>query len=183
MNIRSQRASAQLFACLVLLRVSGGLVARPLFGAGTCLGASHCVGMPTRHAMASGGQTAWDDPEFTAARYMNYRRDQLPVEKAVGLSGACTFKEAWAAVHDKRVQVDGTLAVLGDMVGAEQTLSLDGVVLPEREPIVCYLLNKPRQVMCTCSVGEKVLNSNNTSSLSKFAFYQFQIARISAFSN
>ena len=156
MTICSQRASAHLFACLVLLRVSGGLVARPLFLPPTPLVASHSDGMP-RHAVAAGGQTVWDDPQFTAARYMNDRRDRLPVEKAVGLSGACTFKEAWAAVHDKRVQVDGALAALGDMVGAEQTLFLDGVVLPEREPIVCYLLNKPRKVMCTCSVGETVL--------------------------
>lgn len=161
MTIRSQRASAHLFACLVLLGVSGGLVARPLFLPPTRLGASHSDVTSAMHAgghdaVAAGGQTVWDDPEFTAARYMNYRRDRLPVEKAVGLSGACTFKEAWAAVHDKRVQVDGALAALGDMVGAEQTLFLDGVVLPEREPIVCYLLNKPQQVMCTCSVGETV---------------------------
>ena len=111
-------------------------------------------GFDPHHSRKSGAPTVWDDPEFTAARYMNYRRDLLPVEKAVGLTGACTFKEAWAAVHEKRVTVDGSLACLGDMVAAQATVALDGVVLPQREPIVCYLLNKPRQVMCTCSVGE-----------------------------
>jgi 16S rRNA U516 pseudouridylate synthase RsuA-like enzyme len=85
---------------------------------------------------------------------MNYRRDSLPVEKAVGLTGECTFKEAWAAVHEKRVLVDGAVAALGDIVRREQTLTLDGKVLPQREPIVCYLLNKPPLVMSTCSVGE-----------------------------
>jgi len=106
---------------------------------------------------ADGGRTqatVWDNPEYTAARYMNYRRDRLPVEKAVGLTGACTFKEAWAAVHDKRVTVDGQTAALGDLVSAGQTLALDAVELPPREPIVCYLVNKPRQVMSTCQVGE-----------------------------
>lgn len=144
---------AVVVACLALLRALGGFVApRPslLHNLPTRLRGAHGV----RMAASSGAPTVWDDPEFTAARYMNYRRDLLPVEKAVGLTGACTFKEAWAAVHEKRVTVDGSLACLGDMVAAQATVALDGVVLPQREPIVCYLLNKPRQVMCTCSVGE-----------------------------
>jgi len=87
-------------------------------------------------------QTVWDNPAFTAARYMNYRQDMLPIEKAVGLTGVCNFKEAWAAVHEKRVAVDGAPATLGDLVGRAQTVTLDGTALPPREKIVCYLLNK-----------------------------------------
>ena len=120
-------------------------------------GSSESVSVSRSHSSTgeSGArQTVWDNPEYTAARYMNYRRDSLPVEKAVGLTGECTFKEAWAAVHEKRVLVDGAVAALGDMVRREHALTLDGNVLPQREPIVCYLLNKPPRVMCTCSVGE-----------------------------
>ena len=121
-------------------------------------GSSEYVSVSSRSHSSTGEsgvrQTVWDNPEYTAARYMNYRRDSLPVEKAVGLTGECTFKEAWAAVHEKRVLVDGAVAALGDIVRREQTLTLDGKVLPQREPIVCYLLNKPPRVMCTCSVGE-----------------------------
>jgi hypothetical protein len=121
-------------------------------------GSSESVSVSSRSHSSTGEsgaqQTVWDNPEYTAARYMNYRRDSLPVEKAVGLTGECTFKEAWAAVHEKRVLVDGAVAALGDIVRREQTLTLDGKVLPQREPIVCYLLNKPPRVMCTCSVGE-----------------------------
>ena len=98
--------------------------------------------------------TVWDNPEFTAARFMDYRRDLLPVDKAVGLTGICTYKEAWDAVHSGRVSVDGATATVSDMVARNQTLALDGQALPAREEIVCYLLNKPRKVMCTCAVGD-----------------------------
>ena len=30
---------------------------------------------------------------------MDYRRDLLPVDKAVGLTGICTYKEAWDAAR------------------------------------------------------------------------------------
>ena len=156
--MRAAARSAPL--CIVLLQLAPG---------SHCFAAPPCVLEQSRRglsaiAMSADKQqgsfglqnrgTVWDNPEYTAARYMNYRRDLLPVEKAVGLTGACTYKEAWAAVHEKRVTVDGKLASLGDMVSTGQTVALDAVVLPPREPIVCYLVNKPRQVMCTCQVGE-----------------------------
>ena len=107
-----------------------------------------------RGASKTARLTVWDNPEFTAARFMDYRRDLLPVDKAVGLTGICTYKEAWDAVHSGRVSVDGATATVSDMVARNQTLALDGQALPAREEIVCYLLNKPRKVMCTCAVGD-----------------------------
>ena len=118
----------------------------------TCRRAGEIAMVPGPMENVGARQTVWDNPQFTAARCMNYRRDLLPIEKSVGLTGVCTYKEAWAAVHDGRVLVDGAPAKLGDLVGQNQTVALDGRELPQREPIVCYLLNKPRQVMCTCQV-------------------------------
>jgi 23S rRNA pseudouridine2605 synthase len=49
--------------------------------------------------------------------------------------------------------VDGALAAAGQAVSDACKLSLRGEALPPRQPIVFYLLNKPRGVMTTVADG------------------------------
>jgi hypothetical protein len=95
--------------------------------------------------------------------------EHIPVEKAVALSGAQSFKHARSAVkrgrvciRDMRASVDDSNAsedsidspcTLGLLVASNSTLTLDGRVLPPREPIVYYLLNKHRQCMSVAQDG------------------------------
>ena len=95
--------------------------------------------------------------------------EHIPVEKAVALSGAQSFKQARSAVKRGRVfirdmsaSVDDSNALedsidspctLGLLVASNSTLTLDGRVLPPREPIVYYLLNKHRRCMSVAQDG------------------------------
>eukprot|EP00961_Rhodomonas_salina_P212974 2876224-Rhodomonas_salina.1 len=121
--------------------------------------------------------TGKPDAGYTEIRFMDYRRDELPVEKAVALTGQFTYAEAWKAVIIGAISVNGSTASAGQLVRRRDELKfegsspsivprirdamsgnnigmlLSGKLLPERQEIVYYLLNKPRQVMSTCKVG------------------------------
>lgn len=90
---------------------------------------------------------------FERTRLADLTLDKIPVEKAVALSGALSFKQARNAVRYKRVQVDGLTCDVGMLVGRSSALTFNGTVLPDREPIVYYLLNKHRGCMSVAQDG------------------------------
>lgn len=108
--------------------------------------------------------TGKPDAGYTEIRFMDYRRDELPVEKAVALTGQFTYAEAWKAVIIGAISVNGSTASAGQLVRRRDELKfegsspsivprirdamsgnnigmlLSGKLLPERQEIVYYLL-------------------------------------------
>jgi hypothetical protein len=82
-------------------------------------------------------QTVSSEPNQTSSvtkiRQVDYRRDFLTVEKALGLVGMFTFKEAYSIVIQGRISVNGQVAAAGHLVSRDDVLFLDNRPLPQRQ--------------------------------------------------
>ena len=62
--------------------------------------------------------------------------------------------ESWVSeglIEEGRVTLNGVVATLGDRMGPDDELSVDGVIYSTRPDVVIYLLNKPAGVVTTAS--------------------------------
>lgn len=72
------------------------------------------------------------------------------LQKALARAGIGSRRACEELIAAGRVAVDGETAVLGRRVDPEtDRITLDGVLVPAREGLVYYLLNKPRGVVTT----------------------------------
>ena len=87
-------------------------------------------------------------------RTLDYRQNQLPLEKAMGLTGVITANDAHDLILAGRVTVGGVVCTYHHaLVGSDEEVRVDGELLPPRQDVVYYLLYKPRKVTSTCKLG------------------------------
>ena len=75
--------------------------------------------------------------------------ERMRVHRALALAGVASRRAAEALVAEGRVSVNGAPASIGQLVGPEDALAVDGRPVRGAEPRRAYLLNKPRGVVST----------------------------------
>ncbi len=80
---------------------------------------------------------------------MNVDGERL--QKVLARAGYGSRRASELLIEDGRVRVDGTPAVLGQRVGPNQEITVDGARVVDDHSLVHYLLNKPRGVVSTAA--------------------------------
>ncbi|WP_217913022.1 pseudouridine synthase [Miltoncostaea marina] len=75
--------------------------------------------------------------------------ERMRVHRALALAGVASRRGAEALVAEGRVTVNGVTATVGQLVGPDDALAVDGRALRGPEPRRAYLLHKPRGVVST----------------------------------
>lgn len=76
------------------------------------------------------------------------------LNKLIADSGFCSRREADRLISEGRVRVDGLIGGLGDRVGPNSRVEVDGKVISGRANKVYIALNKPVGVVCTADPRE-----------------------------
>jgi len=75
--------------------------------------------------------------------------ERMRVHRALALAGVASRRAAEALVAEGRVSVNGAPASIGQLVGPDDALAVDGRPVRGAEPLRAYLLNKSRGVVST----------------------------------
>jgi len=75
--------------------------------------------------------------------------ERMRVHRALALAGVASRRAAEALVAEGRVSVNGAPASIGQLVGPDDALAVDGRPVRGAEPLRAYLLNKSRSVVST----------------------------------
>ena len=93
------------------------------------------------------------------------RSKDMRINKYLSDIGICSRREADRLVSEGRITINGSVAQMGDRVGGDDTVQVDGKVVSGRESdekvIIAY--NKPRGIVCTSEKREKhnIINAIN----------------------
>ena len=73
------------------------------------------------------------------------------LQKLIAAAGLCSRRRAEEWIQAGRITVDGQVARVGDQADPhQQTICVDGRVLPSRGVARVLLLNNPVGVICSC---------------------------------
>lgn len=75
--------------------------------------------------------------------------ETMRVHRALAQAGVASRRAAEAMVAEGRVEVNGAVAGVGQLVGPDDVLVVDGKPVRGAEPLRAYLLNKPKGVVST----------------------------------
>ncbi|MBE5766612.1 MAG: 23S rRNA pseudouridine(2604) synthase RluF [Clostridiales bacterium] len=78
----------------------------------------------------------------------------IRINKYLADSGVCSRREADRMIEDGRVRIDGVRAVLGDVVGPDSKVLVDGSPIKPKSKKVYIALNKPVGIVCTADPRE-----------------------------
>ena len=83
------------------------------------------------------------------------RTDGTRLNKYLAERGLCSRRGADQLIRDGRVRINGKRAGLGEVVGEDDVVQLDGRVVSEQRPQARYIaLNKPVGIVCTTDRDE-----------------------------
>lgn len=71
------------------------------------------------------------------------------INKYLSQSGYCSRRQADKLIEEKRVTIDGKIAVMGDKVSNSQKVCVDGSVIDNNEKEVLLAFYKPVGIVCT----------------------------------
>lgn len=74
---------------------------------------------------------------------------RIRINKFFTAQGSCSRREADALIEAGRVTINGRVAMLGDRVGPQDTITKDGVVVPWGNPSVYIKFHKPIGITTT----------------------------------
>jgi len=92
----------------------------------------------------------------------------------ISRTGVCSRRQADAYISEKRVLVNGEIAVLGMQVSDNDIISLDGKSLGEKAPHVILAYHKPKGITCTM---DPAVEGNITQAI-KYPLRIFPIGRL-----
>ncbi len=78
----------------------------------------------------------------------------IRINKYLADAGVCSRREGDKAIENKRVTIDGTIAVMGSKVMRGQVVKLDGKVVGRTDDMVLIAFNKPIGIVCTTDCRE-----------------------------
>jgi 23S rRNA pseudouridine2604 synthase len=82
---------------------------------------------------------------------MNESVNEIRLNKFLSDSGVCSRREADRLIEEKKVTVDGAVAVLGMKINPEQEVICNGEKVKKKENTILIALNKPVGIECTTS--------------------------------
>ncbi len=71
------------------------------------------------------------------------------INKYLSQSGYCSRRQADKLIEEKRVTIDGKIAVMGDKVSDSQKVCVDGSIIDNNEKEVLLAFYKPVGIVCT----------------------------------
>ncbi len=77
------------------------------------------------------------------------------LNKYISETGICSRREADKLIAADRVQINGTIAKLGNRVAEGDIVLLDGKSISEKPKALYLAFNKPRGIVCTTDLKEK----------------------------
>ena len=81
--------------------------------------------------------------------------EKIRLNKYISESGALSRRKADEAIADGRVMINGKVAVMGDKVGEDDLVLLDGKLLTPAKKKVILVYNKPLGKVCTAKEADK----------------------------
>lgn len=75
--------------------------------------------------------------------------EEKRINKAISDTGFCSRREADSLIEEKRVKVNGVIAVMGVKVTEQDEITVDGKIISNSPPAIYIALNKPRGIECT----------------------------------
>lgn len=82
-------------------------------------------------------------------------KESVRINKYLTAAGFCSRRKADKLVEEKRVKIDGDLAVMGSQVLPNQVVTVDGEVIKIKQKHVYIALNKPVGITCTLEVDKQ----------------------------
>ena len=77
-------------------------------------------------------------------------KKQVRINKYFSEMGVCSRRETDKYIEQKRITINGKIAVMGDKVSADDVICLNGKVISKNEDRRVYIaLNKPKGIVCT----------------------------------
>ncbi len=74
----------------------------------------------------------------------------IRINKYFSETGICSRREADKFIEQKRITINGKVAVMGDRVSSDDEIRLNGKLIAEKENKPIYLaFNKPKGIVCT----------------------------------
>ena len=88
----------------------------------------------------------------------NLNDNTVRLNKYLSDAGICSRREADRLIEAGRVLVDGRVALMGERVGAEQNITVDGKSVSKEEEFILLAVNKPVGIVCTTSDKDRAEN-------------------------
>ncbi|PZW01423.1 pseudouridine synthase [Metamycoplasma auris] len=81
--------------------------------------------------------------------------DNPKLQKKISSLGYCSRREAEELIINKRVKVNGQIAIIGQRVNENDEIKIDNKVINKTPKKLYILLNKPRNTICTIKDPQK----------------------------
>lgn len=82
-------------------------------------------------------------------------KEKIRINKYLSQCGICSRREADRMLDEKRIRINGEVAVKGDMVEEHDCIQLDGKPVTKQEKEIIIAFHKPAGIVCTSSRKEK----------------------------
>ena len=82
-------------------------------------------------------------------------KNAMRINKYISEKGICSRREADRFIEQKRVTINGSIAMIGSVVHAGDEVKIDNKPLKARDNFVYLVLNKPVGIVCTTDTRER----------------------------
>ncbi len=100
---------------------------------------------------------------------------ETKLQKFIADSGYCSRRKAEELINQKKVRVNGKIAVIGIRVNKNDSIVVEGKTIGERKDQIYIALNKPMGYTCT---NRKIAGEKNIFSLVKIKERLFSVGRL-----
>ncbi|SFA79678.1 ribosomal large subunit pseudouridine synthase F [Acetitomaculum ruminis DSM 5522] len=80
--------------------------------------------------------------------------DGIRLNKYISESGFCSRRQADVLIQERRVTINGRVAGIGEKVGTDDVVAVDGKAVKKAAKEILLAFNKPKGVICTSSAKE-----------------------------
>ncbi len=102
-----------------------------------------------------GFRDIFEGQNYKKSGEMRSLEEKMRINKYLSSCGYCSRREADRLLEQGRVMIDGKTAELGDRVGEDQIVFVDGKPVSNEQKRIVIAFHKPAGVVCTSSKKEK----------------------------
>lgn len=88
-------------------------------------------------------------------------KEVIRINKFLGEIGYCSRREADRLIEEKRIKINGTIAIQGDKTSREDKIEIDHKIIDQYDEKEILIYYKPRGIECTCNreIKENVIDA------------------------